>query len=120
MLVKDLYTIESFDNSQNVKAVVVLNPGHDIFKGHFPSIPILPGVCMMQMVKELLEKSVSKTGSIQKANSLKFLAMINPVEVQRLNVDINIKEATDAHILFTASISSDATTYFKMTATLTL
>lgn len=119
MLVKGLYTVESFDSNQNVKAVVVLDPNHDIFKGHFPSIPILPGVCMMQMVKELLEKSVSKKGTIQKANNLKFLAMINPTEVQRLNVDITIKESLDTHILFMASISSDATTYFKMTATLT-
>ena len=30
---------------------VMLNPQHAIYNGHFPQQPVVPGVCMLQMIK---------------------------------------------------------------------
>ena len=35
---------------------VMLNPQHPIYNGHFPQQPVVPGVCMLQMIKECIEK----------------------------------------------------------------
>ena len=34
----------------NITGEILFNEAHDIFKGHFPSIPVVPGVCMMQAI----------------------------------------------------------------------
>ena len=35
---------------------VMLNPQHVIYNGHFPQQPVVPGVCMLQIIKECIEK----------------------------------------------------------------
>ena len=35
---------------------VMLNPQHAIYNGHFPQQPVVPGVCMLQIIKECIEK----------------------------------------------------------------
>ena len=55
MLINDFYNchdIEAHENEYGCR--IVFNAAHDIFKGHFPGQPVVPGVCMMEMVKELL------------------------------------------------------------------
>ena len=70
MLIEGLYSVIDYQwDEQNVNAVIELNKDHDIFKGHFPGNPVMPGVCMLQIIKELTEKAVDKslflTASIQ-------------------------------------------------------
>ena len=44
MLIEGLYTTDHFSFEDNtVNASITLNNDHDIFKGHFPGNPILPG-----------------------------------------------------------------------------
>ena len=55
MLQGNFFTINHIHQDENsVKASIELNPVHPIFEGHFPQTPVVPGVCMMQMVKEVL------------------------------------------------------------------
>ena len=59
MLLKDFYkilSVESIGGSQHI-ATVLINENHVIFKGHFPDNPIMPGVCMMQIIKAFPTKS---------------------------------------------------------------
>jgi len=59
MLIKNLYKIESFHyKNQQLKAEIFINKEHEIFKGHFPNNPVMPGVCMIQIIKELTEKEI--------------------------------------------------------------
>ena len=59
MMLKDkLYHIKQMDYLESeLRAEIALNENHSIFSGHFPDIPVLPGVTMMQMIKELLEEA---------------------------------------------------------------
>jgi len=43
-----------------VKTDVKLNRLYQIFDGHFPGHPVLPAVCMLQMVKDVVEAHISK------------------------------------------------------------
>jgi 3-hydroxyacyl-[acyl-carrier-protein] dehydratase len=71
---------------------IKLNPGHPIYKGHFPGNPVVPGVCQIQMIKELTSLILKKNLVIYKSDNIKFLAMIIPTEVPFLKVNIEIKE----------------------------
>lgn len=73
-----------------LKTTISLNPGHDIFKGHFPGNPIVPGVCMMQMIKEVLENQLDKKLKLVKADNIKFLSFINPNDHPQVGLEIKV------------------------------
>ena len=76
-----------------LKTTITLNPAHDIFKGHFPEQPVVPGVCMMQMVKEVLESYADKKLRLVKADNVKFLSFIDPGQHGEVGLEIKINEA---------------------------
>lgn len=79
MLRNDLYTTGSIIKTNSLHLVpVTLNPAHAIFTGHFPGQPVLPGVCMLEMVKEILEELLQQQLRISKGPQIKFLSMIIP------------------------------------------
>ena len=61
-ILTDFYTLQSSEKEENGRfiAKITLNKDHDIFNGHFPGNPVTPGVCMMQIVKELTEEFTGK------------------------------------------------------------
>lgn len=93
MLIKDLYTIKSFEvEDLQIKATVFINKDNEIFKGHFPNNPVMPGVCTIQIIKELSEKALNCKLFMQKATNIKFMALIVPDKNPLLNFDIAITE----------------------------
>ena len=73
MLNNDLFKFTHLLRTESsVTATIELNPSHPIFNGHFPGQPVLPGVCMLQIIKELLEVSIGKTTRLRKASECKF------------------------------------------------
>jgi len=104
------------NNQSKVDSVDVLleiNADHSIFEGHFPQSPVVPGVCMMQMVKELLEDFTGKRLRLAKADHLKFLNVINPRENKLLDVNILIISNSLQDIQVTATFSHQSITFFK-------
>lgn len=93
MLIEGLYTIQSLEqNDQEVIASVKLNATHDVFKGHFPDSPVMPGVCMIQMIKELIEQALDKKLFLNVVSNVKFMAIINPVVNETIDLKMNISE----------------------------
>jgi 3-hydroxyacyl-[acyl-carrier-protein] dehydratase len=79
MLKDSLYIIHKITAENNsIEAVVELKEDHEIFKGHFPSQPVLPGACMLQMIKEISETALTVKLQLIKADDIKFLQMIVP------------------------------------------
>ena len=113
---KDFYTIEEFKTEEGLAtATIAINKLHKIFEGHFPGAPVVPGVCMTQIIKELLEKALSKETRLIKADNLKFLAIINPMENNIANVELKYK-TNDTGVEVNATISNNVATNFKMKA----
>lgn len=55
-----------------------LNADHFIYKAHFPEEPITPGVCVIQIAKELLEEHLQRVLTIKAVKNVKFLSVISP------------------------------------------
>jgi len=117
MLIEGLYSIVTFDkDGQEIKATVKLNAEHEVFKGHFPGNPIMPGVCMIQMIKELIEKAMEKTLFLSVASNVKFMAIINPEKNETIQLSLNLTE--DGDIVKVKNITSfDDTIALKLSAT---
>ena len=75
---KDFYTINEFQKLADDKALVsiTINSGHQIFEGHFPGQPVTPGVCMMQIIKELGEKWSNKKLMLKTAKNATKNALV--------------------------------------------
>lgn len=96
MLIKELYTILDFERTgPQVVATLKINPEHRIFSGHFPGNPVMPGVCMIQIVKELAQKAVGKPLFMTSGSNIKFMAIINPEINDTLTMQLDLAEGED-------------------------
>jgi 3-hydroxyacyl-[acyl-carrier-protein] dehydratase len=114
ILLNDFFTINETVNSQTeIWAELRINANHKIFEGHFPNQPVVPGVCMMQMIKEILEQVIGKETNLVQAADMKFLAVINPIENNLIHA--SIKYATDeaGAVNVVASLFMDELVHFK-------
>jgi 3-hydroxyacyl-[acyl-carrier-protein] dehydratase len=119
MLVDNLYRIVSTQTDTNVIRVEMeVNAAHEIFKGHFPEVPVLPGVCMVQCIKELIEEALQVKTRIDKADMIKFLSMLNPVESNTVSAEISVKEKTETGIVFQASLKNEERFLLKYSGSL--
>jgi 3-hydroxyacyl-[acyl-carrier-protein] dehydratase len=118
ILLNDFYTIVRKDPVEGVlKATVAINKEHRIFEGHFPGLPVVPGVCMLQIVREIMEDHVGMELSIKEADNMKFLSVINPEHNNEIEVLIN--HSHDAgKFLINATLFAGTVTFFKLKATL--
>lgn len=115
MLLDNLYKTDSFiAEDGKLSATVRININHKIFEGHFPGQPVLPGVCQIQLVKELLEKALEKELFLSEASQCKFLMMVNPRETQKLEVTIDYKPV-EQKIAANAVIRNQESVFLKLT-----
>ncbi|AHF15897.1 beta-hydroxyacyl-ACP dehydratase [Niabella soli] len=121
MLNNNLYTISSFeDQAGAISGTIELNAAHKIFEGHFPGQPVLPGVCMLQIIKELTEKATGKKLFLNDAAQCKFLSMVDPVQTPSLIVAINYQQPDAATITINGTLKNDTATFFKINAQLAI
>ena len=116
MLLKDFYKVVSLENTAENKHLVLIqvNAEHEVFKGHFPGNPIMPGVCMMQIIKELTEQISGSSLFMQSLSNVKFMALINPFNTPELRLELDISTA-DADLVKVKNL-----TYFDDTLALKL
>jgi 3-hydroxyacyl-[acyl-carrier-protein] dehydratase len=114
MLLDTFYSIVAYEQGEkSARATLRFNPDHPIFAGHFPAVPVVPGVCMMQMVQEMVEKQAGVKTNIDKVSVMKFLTLINPLQVSSVDMDLSYILSEDDIFLVTASLFNGAVVYFK-------
>jgi 3-hydroxyacyl-[acyl-carrier-protein] dehydratase len=116
MVLQDFYKILSEEKVSDSKYnfTILVNEKHDVFKGHFPGNPIMPGVCMIQIIKELTEAVTKSSLIIQTLANVKFMALINPEVTPELRLELEIV-TTEADL-----VKVKNTTYFNDTVALKL
>lgn len=116
MLQNSFYTIESEPETTatSVQATIRLNPDHAIFAGHFPGQPVVPGVCMLQIIKELLENATRQPLLLVKASNMKFLTVLVPTAHEVVGVHINFESSEDSILVSEATISSGADRFLRL------
>lgn len=102
-----------------LSAVIRFNKEHAIFKGHFLGSPVVPGVCMIRLVHELMEAGSSGKLRLSSADSIKFLAVIDPQEISDVSVNIDYTLRENQYLV-QGSIFSGQIIYFKFKGVFTI
>lgn len=111
----DLFSIEEINHEGGIiRAMLGINADSGILKGHFPGHPVVPGACMLQITKEVLEDVLQIPLRLKKADQLKFMTMIDPANAQHVELDITYKYQDDGSIIANAKLSNPDTVYFKL------
>jgi 3-hydroxyacyl-[acyl-carrier-protein] dehydratase len=95
------------------------NELHPIFNGHFPNNPVVPGVSMVQIVKEIIETLIYKEIRLEKVSIIKFLKVLDP----RIKIDYCVQitlQQMGANIKCDAQINDETSIYFKMKSAYTI
>lgn len=116
MLLGDFFEISKINNVANgsIEASIRINKDHDIFNGHFPDFPIVPGVCMIQMVKEIIGNIQNTSLMFTKGENVKFLQFINPNIFDTVSVDIQTSPIDDRNFKSVAKIYSGDIVFLKL------
>ena len=116
MLLKDFYKINSIErtDAQKHRISISINKNHQIFKGHFPETPVIPGVCMLQIIKEIIEVIIKEKLILQKLVNVKFLTLMNPEVNSNLVLDFEISNTEDSLIKVKSNTIIDEKIALKM------
>lgn len=103
-------TVEELTPGEHIVTIFFVDPQREIFRGHFPEDPVLPGVytveCMAQAADVLLMADGCFPGLLPLfigINNVRFLSKIRPGDT--LRVEAAIKEAKTEKAIFTCSAS---------------
>jgi len=106
------YTIISQQTTENATLFdVMLLPECNVYKGHFPGMPVAPGVCNIQMIKECVERIAEKPLLLESMMQCKFLSMIIPEQHRKLQIQIESTENEHSRINVSATIGCDTTVF---------
>lgn len=116
-LKNNLYTIIA---SEVEKFRLRLHPDHFIYQAHFPGEPVTPGVCIVQIGKELMEELLGKSLEIKSVKNVKFLSVISPNDTPEITYTIKKVECSEdnqevkAQIVVTSDEEAKAKISFKL------
>ncbi len=112
-LLDEMFCIES-DGEHEV--TLRLDGNHPIYSSHFPGNPITPGVCIVQMLCELLSCRTGCVLTLSKIVNLKFVHPLSPVECPRISVAFTSVAADDETVRAKGTIEANGqvTTKFSM------
>ncbi|MES2760995.1 MAG: 3-hydroxyacyl-ACP dehydratase [Bacteroidota bacterium] len=119
-LLNDFYTVVSLEKPAENKllASIQLNVEHDIFKGHFEQMPVVPGVCQTQIIKEILQEETGKNLTLTNGNNIKFTGMIIPTTHSKIQVELSYTVTGNQYVV-DAQLFFENTIFTKFKGTFT-
>ncbi len=105
---------EDVEGTLRVAATLSARRDSAVYRGHFPGSPVTPGVAMIGAVVDLLSQVSGKVLSLRKVNSVKYLGMMSPDDVDGATLAATLTPDGIA----TATYTKNSTTYAKMKLTL--
>lgn len=118
ILKNNLYKILGF-SKENRSFMLSLNPENEIYKAHFPERPITPGVCIIQIAQELMGEMSHAKLVIIAVKNVKFLSVISPMEVQKVNYTFGKFIADGDNYIAQVQVNHDSVVYAKISLTCT-
>ena len=107
---------QAVENTKKVYHVKV-NPAHEVFQGHFPEQPVLPGVAMVYLSRFLTEQSTGKIIKLKDASQIKFLALVDPRVNPEFTYTNDIVKEVDGVLFVKGEMRHNDVTFFKISAT---
>jgi 3-hydroxyacyl-[acyl-carrier-protein] dehydratase len=97
MLLNDFFIIDDWQpGNGSARAILRINWGHPIFEGHFPGRPVVPGACLLQIVKELLSMAIGSEVRLTRADQIKFISRIGPDEDETMWMNLTWSQTAEA------------------------
>lgn len=113
-------TVEDLEPGDSIKTTFFVDPSRDIFRGHFPEEPVLPGVysveCMAQTADVLLLSTQRYAGKIPLflgINNVRFLKKILPGDT----IEIQAKLTAERQEKAIATCSAEVYNHGELAAT---
>jgi|SRR5580698_3492678 3-hydroxyacyl-[acyl-carrier-protein] dehydratase len=117
MLKDSFYTLIALNRQPSSANITLqLNEKHAIYNGHFPEQPIVPGACLLQIIKEIVEVILESKLQMLRADELKFLLPVNPVNDNILQGSINYVIDDKNQINVVANLFQNGNVGFKCKA----
>ena len=110
----DFYSIhDRIVAEKTLSCSLSFNAAHSIFNGHFPGNPIVPGVCTMQIIMDLLQEAIGRQLRLSHAANIKFMQLITPLIHPAVQISW-----TESEGMYTTStiLKNGEATLFKMNA----
>ena len=118
MLANDFYTvIDKRHVDGGFEVEVEFNEKHPIYKAHFPENPITPGVCILQVAKELLVVHYNMPLTLVNAKNIKFLNILDPVKSPKVWFIITSGMDDEGVVKSNVLIKNEMTTFAKISST---
>lgn len=110
-----------------IHAQTFVDPGLDVFRGHYPEFPVLPGVIQCEMVFQaaavliaILRKDEESDGMVPvvaRLNKTKFRRMVRPGETVDMHVNITDKVKSAYYLTGTVGVGGDIAARMDFTVT---
>ena len=114
ILLGHFYKIDSLlQEGNSITARITFDIAHPIYKGHFPDMPIVPGVCQTQMLAEILNQALKTDLYLKSAASIKFLSVVDPTKIPSLDLIISFTKNEDGTCNVSAQYKRGETIFFK-------
>lgn len=112
-LLGDLFQVKSIEvvGKGEIRSCVMPNGDHAIYKSHFPQNPTTPGVCLIQLIVELLQENFRVDLQLKELYNIKYLAILVPNEGCEVVCDI---QYNDEEKRVKATIYDSQKVYAKM------
>lgn len=93
---------------------------HTIFKGHFPGAPVLPGIAMLQIIRECVESSFAETITFdyKEIKQCKFPMPIAMEGNRTIQLDFTTQPIDDHLYNLSATMKDDSAIFTTLKATL--
>ncbi|MCC8036411.1 MAG: hypothetical protein LIO77_10915 [Rikenellaceae bacterium] len=70
-----------------------IDPAHEVFGGHFPGMPVMPGVCSMYIIRGCAAQACGRKLAYDTVKECKFVSSVLPARHSRLKVVLSIGES---------------------------
>lgn len=97
-----------------------ISKGLDVFRGHYPHFPILPGVLQLEsafqagaiLIAKTQQLGEGKIPVVTRVNNTKFRNMVRPGDV--LNIDVELTETLSNAFFLTGKVTVDGKTTVRL------
>ena len=115
MLKDNFFTIlSSVATEKGCTCRIALNGSHPIFQAHFAGNPVMPGACIVQVIKELASDYFGRVFFVSAVHNMKFLHAVNPSESPEISVQLIFTQQENESISVSAVLFNEDKVFSKL------
>lgn len=109
----------------SIHAKTKIDPSFDLFKGHYPDFPVLPGVIQCEMafqaaavlISTILATAEGRVPVVARVNNTKFRRLVRPGEIVDIHVTVTDKVKKAFYMTGAVSVGSEVSARLDFTVT---